>query len=389
MAKIVFCGDTKFPHGSPGANYVQSLASAFMVLGYDATVCSTIDSEELGSTEKSVFRGINVFPLNNLGGGFQRIRQLKNDFLPNLKIYLDEMNLNSDDIIVSYAKKPEINKFILNYGKKNLVKTLTCPVEWFSCSLYKYKFFSPHFMVFVRSFYFQYPRFDYLFSISSNINSYYKKRGSNTFKIPFMVDITEYLQKKKNIAPKFKIIIPGSIGIKGEFSVLAGALESLTDEDLSKLEIHFTRVNEQQLRLLLSDRLIPYIGNLFILHGWLKYSELIDLYNQMHFLYLVRKKSRATISNFPSKGPETMCYGVVPIATELGDFENEYLTNGFNSIILDRVMIEDVLLALNRILGMSKEEYDRLSEGAAMTASKRFDYHNWTDQIANQIKKGN
>ena len=52
-------------------------------------------------------------------------------------------------------------------------------------------------------------------------------------------------------------------------------------------------------------------------------------------------------------------------------------------------MIEDVLLALNRILGMSKEEYDRLSEGAAMTASKRFDYHNWTDQIANQIKKGN
>ncbi len=61
MTKINFCGDIKFPHGSASANYVQYLASAFIDIGYDAIVCSTVDEHEMSVVHNGQFRGITVF----------------------------------------------------------------------------------------------------------------------------------------------------------------------------------------------------------------------------------------------------------------------------------------------------------------------------------------
>lgn len=50
----------------------------------------------------------------------------------------------------------------------------------------------------------------------------------------------------------------------------------------------------------------------------MKYGELIGLYQEMHFLLLARGVSQMTLANFPSKVPETMCFGIVPIVSEVG-----------------------------------------------------------------------
>ncbi len=64
---------------------------------------------------------------------------LKREFLPRIKEYLDAIELGNGDILVSYAITPEISAFVLKYAKKRGMYSMACPVEWFDSSRYKEK----------------------------------------------------------------------------------------------------------------------------------------------------------------------------------------------------------------------------------------------------------
>lgn len=105
----------------------------------------------------------------------------------------------------------------------------------------------------------------------------------------------------------------------------------------------------------------------------------------MDFLIIARKVDEMSLANFPSKVPEALCHGVIPIVSRVGDYTKYYLEDGVNSIIFDGYAAEDCLNAINRVLEMSNERIYELRCNARFTAEKRFDYHNWSDKISSQF----
>ena len=88
-----------------------------------------------------------------------------------------------------------------------------------------------------------------------------------------------------------------------------------------------------------------------------------------------------TEANFPSKVPEIMCYGVIPVASRVGDYTRFYLKDGVDSIIMDGCSPEDIHAAISRCLALSPESLLDLSRNARLAAEKTFWYKNWTKKI--------
>ena len=84
-------------------------------------------------------------------------------------------------------------------------------------------------------------------------------------------------------------------------------------------------------------------------------------------LILLRKKNKVTLSNFPSKVPEMMGYGIIPIVSKVGDYTDEYLTDGKDCIQVEKCSIEDGVAAIRKALQLSADERSRM-----VTVSQRF-----------------
>lgn len=104
----------------------------------------------------------------------------------------------------------------------------------------------------------------------------------------------------------------------------------------------------------------------------MEYDELVKLYQQMHFLILARDINEMTKANFPSKVPELMCYGVIPIVSRVGDYTKYYLVSDRNSIIMDGCSKEVIKEAIKRCLQMSCESINNMSRNARETAEEKF-----------------
>lgn len=127
------------------------------------------------------------------------------------------------------------------------------------------------------------------------------------------------------------------------------------------------------------------VKELLVLHSWMEYSELLELYQQMDYLLIARESNRATLSNFPSKVPEMMAYGIIPVMTQVGDLPNLYLENGRDSILFDQCTVESCRDAIVQAVQMNKSERILMRENTCKKAMESFAYEKWADVIYNFI----
>ena len=127
------------------------------------------------------------------------------------------------------------------------------------------------------------------------------------------------------------------------------------------------------------------LERILVIHKWMKYEELISIYQQMNFLVLARDTNQMTLANFPSKIPETMAFGIVPIASKVGDYTKYYLEDSVNSIFIYGCTVQNVLESIRKALKLSEEEYFKLSKSAVKCVETRFDYHVWSGTVKEMI----
>ena len=127
-----------------------------------------------------------------------------------------------------------------------------------------------------------------------------------------------------------------------------------------------------------------YKNSLFI-HGWLEYDDLMKLYQSMDYLLLAREKNQFTLSNFPSKVPEMLNYGIVPVCSEVGDYTELYLENNVDSIIFEGSSPDDCAKAIRLAMKKTLPERDKMSIQAKRKAETIFDYRNWSKRVSDFI----
>ena len=161
--------------------------------------------------------------------------------------------------------------------------------------------------------------------------------------------------------------------MKDDLPSMLRGFAALDPGELQKAEFHLCGVAKKTAESILTEEEQDKVKDRLIIHSWLKYDELIALFQKMHFMFLARKESQMTRANFPSKVPEVMQFGVVPIVSPVGDYTKYYLRDMEDSIFINGSSPETCRDAFRKALALSREEYLRLSENAVATAKTRFD----------------
>lgn len=373
--KVFICSMTKYPRGGATANYIQYLASAFVALGYQTTVVAIINKDE--TVNNSKYKGAEIIEpiLYTEKRGlrhfvFWHILGVENSFYMTLK----KCRCEAGDLVIVYSHTREIHLAALRMRKKTGCFTSTCITEWFEKSNCRtdaeFSEFSYYFNILA-------PKHDLLFPISEKIKNHFDDLGCRSLCLPIMADVSEFapIEKKKE---KIIFIFPANGQMKDSIGNMIYGFERLVKEEQCDMEFHVTGINDAYFENLCCDN---EAKKRIILHNWLAYDQLIELYRSAHFLILARPINQMTESNFPSKVPEVMGHGVVPIVSRVGDYTRLYLRDGEDSIIFEGDDPDACYQAMSKAVKLFVTNYDKVSDKARATVREKFDYHVWLSKI--------
>lgn len=385
MKRVFICGYFNFPRGSASANYVQYLGEAFRALGYEVVIVSNLNHKEL---ERDQGKWKKHFKLEEVRFSSNKLlHYIQYNYLMEwyLKRIINQYPSNREDVFVCYSALKHFTRFVRTTAKKRDNISVACIVELYAkedfATSRKNNVYEKYLEVIDREF----PQFDLLFPISTYIAKYYENKGPEIQVLPIMADPDEYALKQVSDYHKSRFIYPANGKLKDSLGEMMRAIVCLSEQERDTAEFHICGVKEEELRKLLRSEEYDLIKNAIVVHSWLEYKNLVELYQKMDYLLLSRETKQSTLANFPSKVPEVMCYGVIPIVSRVGDYTRYYLEDGVNSIIFDGYKAADCCAAIRRALHISHEEKKALKEGALLCARQRFAYSNWFNTIKDAL----
>ena len=377
MKALIITGN-KYPRSGAASNYIQYFASMLIQCGYDVTVAGVRNESVLnGKREHNSVRVVNVIPQNN-----DFLRRILYKYMYNMFLngIIRKKKLSREDIIVDYSYDHRIYETVLKTRKKKHYVFACCPTEWFPKDLYdgdfeQYTYINENLR----------PQCDLIFPISDKIEKHFKEKGCKTFKLPIMCDSIEYkyIPKKKE---KYKIILPANGKMKDALEEMLLSVVSILSENIDAFEFHIMGVAKEQILTIIGRETFERTSKAIVIHQWMSYEELVELYQSVHYLLLARDDNQMTQSNFPSKIPECMCYGIVPIMSNVGDAPKYYLKNQINGIVFEGCTVAACKEAICEALALNWNTYKLLSESARKTAETLFDYRQWSDRVLEAIK---
>jgi glycosyltransferase involved in cell wall biosynthesis len=198
-----------------------------------------------------------------------------------------------------------------------------------------------------------------------------------------MANVDEYPFVRQEHS-QIEFLISGAADHKDSFAVMLQAFCLLSAEELEKIHINLTGMPQDKFELYKKE-CSPEILRYITVHKWMEYDELIKLYQKIDYLLLARPDNLATRANFPSKIPEVMTYGIIPIASQVGDYTKYYLDET-NSIAIKEDTAESCAEAIRKAIYMSNEEREQMLSNDRKTVKDKFHYKVWEEQLAKFIK---
>lgn len=387
MKQVFIYSNCIFPHGSASANYLQYLGRALIEIGYDVYLISNGNYDKCQyDQEKKLYeyKGINFKKINEEHPGFKKyIDKIVSihEFTEFVKCHKPQ----KDDLIIVYSSDATKLKALLRFARRRNLKIVACVVEWFPKEFYPRNSHKKYQNIFDKI----YPKFDLLFPISRYIADYLTSCGGKCAVLPIMTDPYEYnyMEMKRNDVENKRFLFIKNGMMKDCSDVLFDAINSMSFEEFEKLEFHFKGYKEEDIKKVLTSKFWPLLGRKIITHGWMEYDELISLYNNMTFLILPREKNQMTLANFPSKIPEVMCFGMIPIVSDVGDYTDLYLRDNIDSIFIRECNSIGCLEAIRKAADLSYIKIRDMSKQARKTAVDRFNFRVWEDYIGDALKK--
>ncbi len=385
MKRIFICSDARYPRGDAGANYVHYFALSLKENGWDVYVFGIGNNREEDYDKEAAaysYRGIRY--VNVALSERIRLPFVKYNFVfPwRLKGELYKFGICKDDYAVIYSAKLFLIRNVTSLFAKDRIAI--CWVEWMQSYQYKGGKLALGYYLYRRAFKSVGARVKKCFPISSVLDIQFCKQGARTLRLPIMADPYEYsYNSEKQMDEVIQFIYPGMklTGYEDNHIAILEGFGLLESYELERVKIHITGTSMQSMQTMLEPKLFKKIKPVLIMHGFMDYKDLVELYKAMDYLLLVRKINAVTRANFPSKVPEVMSFGVIPICTDVGDYTKDYL-NDENAIILHETGAEEFCTGIRKTLNMSENEYRNRRKAARQLVEKKFSYKNWGKSIS-------
>lgn len=386
MDRVFIFTDGMFPRHGANSNYIQYLGLCIREAGMQPYIISQLNKEIISSEEDQVeYRGLKILRAEFGNNRLTRFVQSRTGFLRKRISLLKKMKIDSGDYVFVFITRRSFLRGLLKLRDEIGFKIIGGILELFDRKEFDGKHPDREYRIYIEILERYFAQFDLILPISTFIEEYFKNLGCKTFLIPIMADCSEFKREEKDFS-KYRIVIPAHGMMKDSLSVMLKSYCSLESSELEKSELHLCGVKMEKVRQVLSEEEWEIFQKHGIIHKWMKYDELISLYQKMHYLLLIRETCQMTRANFPSKVPETMNFGIVPLVSEVGDYTKYYLKNGLNSIFVKGHDVEACRKVLFSAINLSKEEYRGYSSNAISCVQQRFDYHNWNLKLEKALR---
>lgn len=383
--RIFLITNTAFPATDAASNYTRNLTRSLIQV-FDKVYVLSLDfaSSSYEVPQQQISEGITYYsfsyPTDNPLHTFFTRKNIGRRMLD----LLEKLDISASDRAVFYTDIPNQMEYMIPRLKKLGVECTSCVVEWFEPSLfaktmkgYMTKKSYNRFMMVSNLL------CDKIIAISENIGLFYEKKNKKVMLMPPLTDVSRVYTNEEGNKENVDFLYTGNFVRKDDMKTMLEALALMDENKRKKIHFHITRFNERQLveAAGISEGIWHIIKNNVFLHGTLDYDELMTLMKNIDFLPVSRQKNRTTISNFPSKIPEAMCYGIIPIMTKVGDCPNKYLLDGENSILFEESNPQCCAEAFSRAADLTAEERYVMRQKARRTAESRFDYTVYSDRL--------
>lgn len=374
MNRIFICGAFNFPRGGASSNYVQYFGMALQKCGYEVHIVTTKNKEYSGTNYKDLVIDEIKYRNSRILHYFDFKTGARNAVLDCIRSY----GINKNDILILYSHNLWFHKRIKSFciGKK--IKVGAVVVEYFSKEQFGCKLDFIFYDILTRK---VLPQYDFVFPISTYIERKLSGGRAKQMVLPIMADPYEYAYMEKYVEGTRKFIFPAKGRMKDALENMVLAIRDILCDTTADAEFHFCGVKEKAIREIMQVPESQDLDKRIVLHGWLDYAELIKLYQEMHFLLLARETNEMTKANFPSKVPELLCYGVIPIASKVGDYTEYYLIDGRNSLLITGCEVETIKGAIEQAMQFDDDNLKRLSQAARKTACNLLNYEIWQPKI--------
>lgn len=381
MARVFIFRASSFPRGTASANYIQYLADALISSGNSVIVIGTGRNrakDQIG--DSFVYEDIEYFN-NERQSRFDEMICYSKSFLDTVR---ERYEISGNDYAISYSPDYFTLRYLVNLFASGHISV--CRVEHFQPCQYKGGRLNPKYWVFDHGVKYLHKVIKKSIPISSYIQKMDNDAGCETLLLPIMADtsrITVTSESKKNKELNFIFAGIKQTNFEDDVKLSLAAFDRLPDRELGKLRIHITGLSKEQFcnRYCCLGEFERVLARCEF-HGWLEYADLEELYKKMNFLVLARKCNEITKANFPSKIPELMAYGVVPICTAVGDYTKFYLKDESNSLIAMNNDIDSFFICLQKACNMSAESLLEMGNKARETVTEKFDYTIWSNTIS-------
>ncbi|MCZ8373414.1 glycosyltransferase [Phocaeicola sp. KGMB11183] len=383
MKRIIICAAIKFPRGSAASNYLQYFSMALIESGYEVILLAEYNENENQYYNSFINKFQGKFSLININTPRKTLaNKISYHLIYGIKyVKVLKKVIRKDDSIIIYSDIMNFISPIIKFAHKNNLKVGNIIVEWYERKYLKNPI---RYFLYKKSFKLR-EQADIIFPISTFIERHFKEKGCNTFVLPILSDPYEYERFPKPSYDKINIVYPGNGLIKDSFLNMINAIEHLNSEQLAKLNFHIKGVKKQDIINKIGLKRFERISPSLIFYGWMNYDELVELYRKSHYLLLAREICHLTKANFPSKVPEVMCHGVVPIASEVGDYTQFYLRDGENAIIMKGNSTEVIKDAIIRCLNIPYDKYNTMSNNAYNLVCNKLSYKVWGNKLKNVL----
>lgn len=374
--RVLICFDNSFPRAGASSNYVEYLGLALLNAGYEVIV---VGMDERGKGDAGIFKAYK---------GIRYVLLGKNHWRKNLYSYLLNFDFKPDDFVIVYTFKLRTIEPVLKLSKRREVKMAVCVVEWFrrvqlgkSLRGYVRYFF---YWIF---FYIVLPRAGNIIPISRHLEEHFKNVKCHTLLMPILMSNASDSERKPHDQP-LNFIYSGYSWEKDCLDKVFKAIFRLPERDRNIIHYHICGMKESEFRQCLGndDDLVERALAITTLYPWMEFEEYEKLLDTMDFVIIARKVNRTSLSNFPSKVPEMMAHGIIPVASRVGDYTDLYLEDGVDSLIFDGCETEACERAILRALHLSHSAREQLSQNAKKTVDEKFYYGLWSDKLRNFIE---
>ena len=381
--RVYICADTEFPHRGATSNYIETLAKA---------LCEKKVRTYIIAVSQDVHKSVDWIEYNDICYKTipYDVSNPKKTFRARLSIgkemwdCIHRKGIESGDTVICYTSNFFLMRNIYSNARKRNIKVVNCVTEWHTAQQFKYGYLDIfNFWYYCLAFYRGMGISRNVIVISKKLEEYFKKKGCRVLLFPPLIDFSTISTDAHESCDKTKFIYSGSFKNKDSMRVMLESFAGLSDEMKENIEFHITGHSYKKLYKMsgVSPETWETVKELVIIHSWMEYGELLELYRQIDFLLIARETNRVTLSNFPSKVPEMMAQGIIPVMTRVGDLPNLYLEDEIDSILFEECTVESCRSAIVEAFQMSDEERKNMRDNARKKAEDCFSHEKWADLI--------